>query len=69
MDVYACLLFDSESARIGGVRILTARDRIAARSKALILVGDTPGATGFELWLDGEKVSSYVPVENRKPAG
>ena len=69
MEVYICLLFDADDAIVNSTTIVTARNGTDARAKAYALLRETPGATGFELWLDGTKVHTHFPNRDRNSAG
>jgi hypothetical protein len=68
MEVYICLLFDTDDAIINSTTIVTARNGTDARAKAHALLREIPAATGFELWLDGSKVYSHFPERDRNSA-
>ena len=65
MGPHICLLFDGEDAIIKSSTILTARSADEARSKAQALLEQTPGAAGFELWLNGDRVFVHFPDRNK----
>jgi hypothetical protein len=68
MDTHICLLFDGEDAIIKTTTIVTAKNSEDARAKAHALLNDTPGASGFELWLNGDRVYVHLADRNKKPS-
>ncbi len=65
MGPHICLLFDGEDAIIKSSTILTARTPAEAQTKAQALLEQTPGAAGFELWLNGDRVFIHFPSRNK----
>jgi hypothetical protein len=65
MQMHICLLFDGDDAIIKSTTIVTAENGADARTKAHALLEQTPGATGFELWLNGDRVYAHFPTRNK----
>lgn len=65
MDTYICLLFDGDDAIIRSTTIVMATNGGDVRARARALLEETPGACGFELWLDGDRVYAYFPDRNK----
>jgi len=69
MTVHICLLFDADSALIKSTIIDIGSNGVDVRTEAQRQLVATPGAVGYELWLDGDKVYSHFPGRNNDSLG